>query len=235
MNYDHSMHFKDSKHKIRLTFQISTKPTSLDGVFFFWFLSRQQRAIRENSDNDNDTLRRPRKPLKRLLGDTGVASDTRDHVPGPVGNSPNNGGGCFKGIYPPKNASQTSFRLRNFSTLGGQLWWQKNTRGRFFFFSNQLNTIFCIGCLFVSFLLSFLAFLFTCLFFGFHLLALGINNVSSHSSRFFLVEFSRQEDLCHRKAHRLGNISPNDQFQMDGTKSCLARVYRKFTTQLYRH
>ena len=118
MNYDHSMHFKDSKAQNQVDFPDFNK-TNLSGWrFFFLFLSRQQRAIRENSDNDNDTLRRPRKPLKRLLGDTGVASDTRDHVPGPVGNSPNNGGGCFKGICPPKNASQTSFRLRNFSTLG---------------------------------------------------------------------------------------------------------------------
>ena len=158
-----------------------------------------------------------------------VSANYRGPVPGRLGIPPTCGG-AFWGNLPPPKPQHTSFRLRNFSTLG-QLWWQKKPPA--VVLSKQLKTIFCIVvCFFVSFFLSFFVYL---SFFGFHLLLLGINNVSSHSSRFFLVEFPVRKIYAIEKLTGLGKFLQTTSFKwMDGTKSWLERVYRDFTTQLYR-
>lgn len=226
------MHFKDSKAQNQVDFPDFNK-TNLSGWRFFFCFSPANKGPYAKTATTTTTHSGGHGSLWSDCWEIQVWRATPGTMfPGRLGIPPTMVVAALREFAPPKTLPK---HHSGWEIL--VLWasFAKKKHPRSFFYSNQLNTIFCIGCLFVSFLLSFLAFLFTCLFFWFHLLLLGINNVSSHSSRFFLVEFSRQEDLCHRKAHRLGNISPNDQFQMDGTKSCLARVYRKFTTQLYRH
>lgn len=125
---------KTQKHKIRLTFQIWTKPTSLDGVFFFFF----GKISPANSDNDNDTSQAATEAFEATAGRyrCGTKRQQGKSVPAAGWEFPQaNGGGCFLGEFaPPKKPNKHHSGWENFSTLGGQLWWQKkHDRGRFFF------------------------------------------------------------------------------------------------------
>ena len=125
-------------------------------AFFFFFLGK---SLPPTATTTMTQARRPRKPLKPLLGDTGVApSDSREKVfPRPVGNSPRPMvvAAFWGNLPPPKNPTNIIQVEKILVLWAASFGGKKNTTAVVFFFSNQLNTIFCIGCLFLSFFLSF--------------------------------------------------------------------------------
>ena len=217
------MHLKLLKTQNQVDFPDFNK-TNLSGwrEFFFGFLSRQQRQRQRHTQAATEAFEATAGRYR-----CGERQQGKSVPAAGLGIPPNNGGGCFLGEFAPqKTPPQTSFRLRNCSTLGGQLWWQKKTPAVVFLKKQPVEHNFLhwlVVCFFLSFFLSFFVYLsffwisFVCSWGS--IMSLPIPVV------FFSSNFPVQEDLCHRKAHRRnGTFLQTTSFKWMEQKSWVERV-----------